>query len=181
MEFLPQAEALGLHVLDARPVISWSRRRPRQLIQQRFSLLQDRCIETFCKPAVDRREQITSFRMPALVAPEPGEAYASAQLRELRALPLGNSDGLVIALFSAGSISGDVREGAGCLIQPLGFKYPLVGSLDNLCRFGEIIPGFGMPPQHGGNIGEPREQDRQALHGSGGAQLSQYLGEQRER
>ena len=39
------------------------------------------------------------FRALALVAPEPGEAGRCPQLEELRALPLGNGDGLTIVLL----------------------------------------------------------------------------------
>src|SRR3954454_1337174 len=45
----------------------------RQFIEQRLGFLQDRRIEAFGEPTVDRRDQIASFRAPALVAPEPSE------------------------------------------------------------------------------------------------------------
>ena len=67
-----------------------------QLIQQRLRVLQVRRIETFGEPVVDRTKQVTGFHVLALVAPEPSEAGRCPQLKELRALPLGNCDGLTI-------------------------------------------------------------------------------------
>jgi hypothetical protein len=45
-----------------------------ELDKKRLGLLQDWCVETFGEPVVDRRKQVTRFRLPALIAPEPGEA-----------------------------------------------------------------------------------------------------------
>src|SRR5208282_2455414 len=47
--------------------------RSRQLIQQRLRVLEQRRIETFREPTVDRAEQLVRLRALALVAPEPGE------------------------------------------------------------------------------------------------------------
>src|SRR3982751_3062537 len=125
--------------MDRRPVIELSslcRHRSCQLVEQRLGRLQDRSVETFGEPTVDRRKQVTRFRLPALVAPEPGETDGGPQLVELRALPLGNGDSLTIALFSPGPISGGIQQVARHLIQHLSFIYPLVGGLDYLRRLG---------------------------------------------
>ena len=39
----------------------------RQLVEQRFGVLQDRCVEAFGEPAVDRREEGTGVGALALV------------------------------------------------------------------------------------------------------------------
>src|SRR4051812_28362845 len=52
------------------------RHRSCQLIQQRLCLLQDRRVETFTEPVIDRREQVTGFRMSVLVPREPRELRA---------------------------------------------------------------------------------------------------------
>ena len=81
-----------------------------QLIQQRLGFDQVGRIEAFGEPIVDRREQVIDFRLPALVAPEPGEAGGGPQLQKLCTLPLSNGDGLTIALLGCGSIVGGVQE-----------------------------------------------------------------------
>jgi hypothetical protein len=51
----------------------------RQLIEQRLGIVQDRRVETFGEPAVDRGEQVTGLDALALIAPEVGEADCRAQ------------------------------------------------------------------------------------------------------
>src|SRR5262249_51506298 len=51
----------------------------RQLIEQRFGLLQIARIEPFSEPAVDRSKQFARLLHLALVAPEACEAHRSAQ------------------------------------------------------------------------------------------------------
>jgi hypothetical protein len=50
------------------------------LLQQRLGLLQNRRVETFGEPAVDRREQIAGFDALALIPPKTGEATSGVQL-----------------------------------------------------------------------------------------------------
>ena len=75
-----------------------------QLIQQRLRLLQDRRVEAFGEPAIDRREQIMCLGPPALVTPEPGEAGRGSQLEKLRALLFGNGNGLTVMLLGPGPV-----------------------------------------------------------------------------
>src|SRR3954470_21377677 len=56
------------------------RHRSCQLIQQRLCLLQDRRVETFTEPVIDRREQVTGFRMSVLVPREPRELRAIGKM-----------------------------------------------------------------------------------------------------
>jgi hypothetical protein len=49
--------------------------------------LQDRRVETFGEPVVDRREEITGFGALALVAPEASELEGGTQLPEFGTLP----------------------------------------------------------------------------------------------
>src|SRR5262249_21695323 len=72
----------------------------RQLIEQRFGVLQDGRVEAFGEPVVDRREEITGFGALPLVAPEAGKAHRSPQLPEFRTLPTRNGDGLAKTCFS---------------------------------------------------------------------------------
>jgi hypothetical protein len=53
-----------------------------QLIQQHLGLLQVRSVEAFGEPTIDWREQITSFRSLALIAPELGEVYGRTQFEQ---------------------------------------------------------------------------------------------------
>jgi hypothetical protein len=46
-----------------------------EFVEQRLGVLQDRRVEPFGEPAVDRREKITGFGALALVAPEAGKAH----------------------------------------------------------------------------------------------------------
>src|SRR5262252_6748393 len=55
----------------------------RQLVEQRLGILQDRCVEAFGEPVVDRREQFAGLGAFALIAPEAGEAGRGAQLEKL--------------------------------------------------------------------------------------------------
>src|ERR1700733_4532097 len=105
-----------------------------QLIQQRLRVLQVRRIETFGEPVVDRTEQIASFCTLALVAPEPGEASRCPQLEELRALPLGNGDGLTIVLLGSGLVGGFQQITPHP--QQLSFKNLLLIHFDNPCSLG---------------------------------------------
>jgi hypothetical protein len=58
-----------------------------ELIEQRLGLLQDRRVQPFGEPAVDRRKQVAGFGALALIAPQADEAGGGAQLEELCALP----------------------------------------------------------------------------------------------
>ncbi len=78
----------------------------RQLIQQSLGFLQIGRSEALGEPIVDRIEQIKGLRTPALVAPKPRKAGRCPQLQELRALPLGDRDGLTIVPLSRVSIAG---------------------------------------------------------------------------
>ena len=51
-----------------------------KLLQQRPGLLQNRRVETFSEPAVDRRQQFAGFGALTLIPPEAGEATSGAQL-----------------------------------------------------------------------------------------------------
>ena len=50
------------------------------LLQQRLGLLQNRRVETFGEPAVDRGQEFTGFGALALIPPKTGEATSGAQL-----------------------------------------------------------------------------------------------------
>jgi hypothetical protein len=58
------------------------------LVEQRFGVLQNRRVETFGEPTVDRREKITGFGALALITPEAGEAGRGAQFLEFGTLLL---------------------------------------------------------------------------------------------
>src|SRR5437588_495059 len=67
------------------------------------------------------------------------------------------------------------------LIQkPLRFGHSFVSGLEYLRRLGKIIPCFSRLPKPVRDLGERRQQPQQAVHGSGGTQLRQRLGEQRK-
>jgi hypothetical protein len=103
---------------------------------------------------VDRTEQVTGFRALALVAPEPGEAGGVPQLEQPCTLPLGNSDGLTIALLGSELVAGGIQK-ITPHPQQLSFKNPLLIGLDNPCSLGkapaffvgliELSVGFGEP------------------------------------
>ncbi len=65
-----------------------------KFVKQRPRRLQIGDVETFCEPAVDRREESVGFGMMALVMAEPGEPYGGAQFPELGLLPLGDPQSL---------------------------------------------------------------------------------------
>ena len=65
-----------------------SRSRLCQVSEQRPGLLEHWRIKTFGEPVVDRREEITGFGTPALIAPEAGQTRARAQLPQLVILPI---------------------------------------------------------------------------------------------
>ena len=82
----------------------------RQLVEQRFGLLQDRSVEAFGEPAVNWREESTGVGALALVAPEAGEAGGGAQFKQLCPLSLRNRDRLVITLLGCSSIAGGIQQ-----------------------------------------------------------------------
>jgi hypothetical protein len=65
-----------------------------ELLEQRLGFLQDRRVEPFGEPSVDRREEIARFGVFALVAPQTGEADGGAQLPQPRTLLLGQGQSL---------------------------------------------------------------------------------------
>jgi hypothetical protein len=96
----------------------------RQFVEWRLAIFEDRRVETFGEPAVDRREKITGFGALTLIAPESGKAGGGAKLEKLCALPLRNDERLMVALFGRGSIAGGAQEIASypmqlCLVAPL--------------------------------------------------------------
>ena len=54
-----------------------------QTVKQRHCVFQIGSIESLSEPTVDRREEVTGFRAPGLVAAEPGKAHSSTQFPEL--------------------------------------------------------------------------------------------------
>src|SRR5215469_8190739 len=52
-----------------------------QFVEQRLGFLQIGGVETLGEPAVDRRQEIAGFLMPAPFTPQPGEARRSAQFQ----------------------------------------------------------------------------------------------------
>ena len=54
-----------------------------QIVEQAFGLLQNRRIETFGEPPIDRSEQIARFAALALIAPEPGRSRAARSSQNL--------------------------------------------------------------------------------------------------
>jgi hypothetical protein len=95
---VPRSSALLSSVRAAPrfPTAVRSRGRGGKLIEECLRLFEICAIEAFSKPAVDRREKITSFGALALVAPQPGEASRGAQLPQLRILLPGNAQGFAI-------------------------------------------------------------------------------------
>ena len=73
-----------------------------ELIEQRSRVLEVGGVEAFGEPAVDRREQIASRGVAALVAAQSGKARGGAQFPELGLLLPGDAKGLSIQ-FSAAS------------------------------------------------------------------------------
>jgi hypothetical protein len=63
--------------------------------------LQDRRVEAFGEPVVDRREEIASLGALALVAPEAGEAGGGAELEHFCTLTLCYGDGLLVWTISS--------------------------------------------------------------------------------
>jgi hypothetical protein len=64
------------------------------LVEQRFGVFQDRRIEAFGEPAMDRGEKMVGPLPLALIAPEAGKAGCGAQFPTLRALSTRDVDGL---------------------------------------------------------------------------------------
>ena len=87
------------------------------------------------------------FRVLALVAPEPGEAGRCPQLEQLRALPLGNGDGLTVVPLRPRSVAGGIQQIARRLMQQLDFKVALVGGLDDPRSLSEAVLLFREPPR----------------------------------
>jgi len=77
-------------------------RASRQLIEERLGVLQDRCVESFGEPAVDRREKIMGFGALALITPEAGEAGGSTKLKSFRILSVRYGKTLPIILLGCG-------------------------------------------------------------------------------
>jgi hypothetical protein len=77
----------------------------RQLVEQRFGLLQDRSVEAFGEPAVDWRKESTGVGALAMVAPEAGKAGGGAEFPKLGTLKLGNSECPVEAVLSCGLLT----------------------------------------------------------------------------
>jgi len=71
-----------------------------QLVEQHFSILQVGGVEPFGEPAVDGRKEFTSFRSPALFAPQPGKAHRGAQFPKFGSLLLGDDQGFAIQFLS---------------------------------------------------------------------------------
>src|SRR5215470_20167171 len=80
-------------------------RASRQLIEQRLGVLQDRCVESFGEPAVDRREKIMGFGALALITPEAGEAGGSTKLKSFRILSVRYGKTLPIILLGCGFVA----------------------------------------------------------------------------
>jgi hypothetical protein len=76
----------------------------RQLVKERFGVLQDRRVETFGEPAVDGGEKIAGFAALALVTPEAGEARGGAQLPEFGTLLLRNCQREAKAILRCGAL-----------------------------------------------------------------------------
>ena len=51
-----------------------------QLVEQGLGLPQIDCVEAFCKPAIDGREEITGLLPFALIVPESRKAHCGPQL-----------------------------------------------------------------------------------------------------
>src|SRR5262249_32694349 len=82
----------------------------RQLVEERFGVLQDRRVEAFSEPAVDRREEITGLGTVALLAPEAGQASCSNQLVKFCTLSLCDDERLSIILLRARWIARCIQQ-----------------------------------------------------------------------
>src|SRR5262245_42578227 len=65
-------------------------RRSRQLIEQRFGLLEIRRVEPFGEPIVNRGQQRTRFGLLVLLLPETTEAHCGPQLQRFCLLATGD-------------------------------------------------------------------------------------------
>src|SRR6202035_1457538 len=65
----------------------------RQLVEQPLGVFQVGGVEAFGERAVDGREQVARLALPALLAPQPGEARRSAQFVAPSALLAGDRQG----------------------------------------------------------------------------------------
>jgi hypothetical protein len=93
----------------------------RQLIEQPLRFFQVGGVETLGKPAVDGRKQLTPFASPALLAPQPSEAYGGTQFIPPSALLAGNRQG-------------GVERGFGlCRIGPRQLAHQLAAQAVQLC------------------------------------------------
>src|SRR5215831_3113911 len=77
----------------------------RQVIEKRFRFAQVHGAESLGERVVNRRQQIASFFMPALIAIQPGHARRSTKFQRLRLLPAGDLDGLMKTLFHLDNLS----------------------------------------------------------------------------
>ena len=130
----------------------------RQLIEQPLRFFQIGGVETLGKPAVDGRQQLTPFASPALLAPQPGEAYGGTQFIPPSALLAGNRQG-------------GVERGFGlCRIGPRQLAHQLAAQAVQLC-VRPLLP-------RSGRVGQCLIKNREAFVNL--ARLSQSLGEQAE-
>jgi hypothetical protein len=120
-------------------------------------------VEAFSEPAIGRGEQIASFGLFPLIAPEAGEIGGGKEFWSFGALPLRNRERWTITLLGRHSIACGVQQIASRPVQT-GFVSPLFNGFNDLLSFGEAIQALRRLPQLSVRSGEvPRRSGGGAL------------------
>jgi hypothetical protein len=123
------------------------------LIKQCFCLLQNRRIEAFGEPDIDRRQQVAGLATLTLIDPKASEADGGTQFKGFCTLPLGDSERLMILLLGCSLVTSGIEQLAAQAMQ-LGLNESFVRPLDDLCRLGEAIESLGRLPELEMNFGQ---------------------------
>jgi hypothetical protein len=148
-----------------------------ELIQQRLRLLQDRRVEAFGEPSVDRGEEIVGFGALALVAPQAGEAGGGVQLKNLCALPLGDGNGSLIVFLRSGLIACGAQQVAVDSLH-LRFGKSLLGGVDDAGGLREAKEALIRLAGPGSRLGKHQKQRRRRQNRARGPVHRQPLGDQ---
>jgi len=132
-------------------------RASRQLIEERLGVLQDRCVESFGEPAVDRREKIMGFGALALITPEAGEAGGSTKLKSFRILSVRYGKTLPIILLGCGFFAYSSQQTTSPPIQ-LRLIPPLLTLSNDLLSFGQAIQAINGSLKFGMHLGERQQR-----------------------
>ena len=120
----------------------------RQLVEQRFSVLEIGGVEALGEPAIDRRDEVARVGSLAPVAPKPSQVKRGFQLERLGALLAGDHQRPLEAGFSLGGPIKRQRQHALQAMQigiaPVLARPP--GQLDRLVEDREPAPGSPARP-----------------------------------